>query len=277
MKVSLIAFDLDGTILRGDKTVSERSVAALRAARERGALIVPATGRIYKGVPAALREPDIVRYLITINGALVYDAREDAALSRAEIPCELALRVMEHMDTADAIYDCYQDGWGYVSRAMYDLAGTYIPDPHIRELFLRSRTPVEDLKRFIRARGRSVQKLQMHFCDPEARARELALLPRLFPELLVCTSVPSNIEINVRAANKGDALLALCGALGIPREETVAFGDGLNDVSLMEAAGLGVAMANAEEAVLAAADTVCPDNEHDGVAAFLEELLAISP
>ena len=55
MKFKLIAFDLDGTILHDDKTISERSLRALYAAHERGALIVPATGRIYKGVPAALR------------------------------------------------------------------------------------------------------------------------------------------------------------------------------------------------------------------------------
>ena len=277
MKYKLIAFDLDGTILRGDKSLSARSLRALYAAHERGALIVPATGRIYKGVPAPLREAPFARYFITINGALVYDARADAALCRAELPNDLALRLMEHMDALDVIYDCYKDNWGYVSRAMYERAGDYISDPGILELFYRSRTPVEDLKEFLRADGGSVQKAQMDFRDMRAKKRELELLPALFPEVAVSTSVPSNIELNVAAANKGEALLSLCAALGVAPEETLAFGDGTNDLTMLRAAGCGAAMGNADFAVKAAADTVCDDNEHDGLAKFLERLLAEDP
>ena len=274
MKVRLIAFDLDGTILRDDKSLTARSFRALCAAAEAGALIVPATGRIYKGVPAPLRDQSFSRYFITVNGALLLDAKTDEALYRAEIPCELALRLYEHMDTLDVIYDCYKDGWGYVSRAMYERAGDYIADLGILELFYRSRTPVSDLKDYLRADGGSIQKAQMHFRDMRARKRELERLPALFPEIAVSTSVPSNIELNIRAANKGDALLALCAQLGIDPADTLAFGDGTNDLSLIRAAGCGVAMGNADFAVKAAADAVCDDNEHDGLAKYLERLLA---
>ena len=141
-------------------------------------------------------------------------------------------------------------------------------------MFRRSRTPVEDLKDYLRADGGSIQKTQMHFRDLEERKRQLELLPSLFPEIAVSTSIPTNIELNIAAANKGDALLALCDKLGIAREETVAFGDGTNDLSMLRAAGVGAAMGNADFAVKAAADTVCDDNEHDGVAKFIEGLLA---
>ena len=274
MKYRLVAFDLDGTILHDDKTIAARSLRALTAAHEHGALIVPATGRIYRGVPAALRLQPFSRYFITINGAKVYDAETDETLCRAEIPNELTLRLMEHMDALDVIYDCYKDDWGYTGRAMFERAGDYISDKGILELFYRTRTPVEDLKDYLRADGGSVQKAQMHFRDMRARKRELESLPALFPELAVSTSGPSNIEINIAAANKGDALAALCAALEIPLEETLAFGDGTNDLSMIRAAGLGVAMGNADFAVKAAADLVCDDNEHDGLAAFLERLVS---
>ena len=273
MNYKLIAFDLDGTLLRNDKSMTDRSLRALYAAHERGALIVPATGRIYKGVPAALRLQPFSRYFITINGALVYDAEKDEALCRAEIPNDLALRICGHMDTLDVIYDCYKDGWGFVSRSMYERAGEYIADQGILELFYRSRTPVVDLKAYLRADGGSVQKLQMHFRDMRAKKKELESLPALFPETAVSSSVTSNIEINIREANKGDALLALCARLGIDPADTLAFGDGTNDLSLIRAAGLGVAMGNADFAVKAAADALCDDNEHDGLAGFLERLL----
>ena len=273
MSCRLIAFDLDGTLLRGDKTLSERSLRALNAAHERGALIVPATGRIYKGVPAALQLQPFSRYYITINGAKVYDAQRDETLCRAEMPNELALRLMEHMDALDVIYDCYKDDWGYVSRSMYERAGDYISDRGILELFYRSRTPVADLKDYLRADGGSIQKAQMHFRDLRAKKKELEELPALFPEVAVSSSVPSNIEINILRANKGEALCSLCAALGIPPEETLAFGDGTNDLSMIRAAGCGVAMGNADFAVKAAADAVCDDNEHDGLAKYLERLL----
>ena len=272
MKIKLIAFDLDGTLLRDDKSITERSLRALAAAHDRGVLIVPATGRIYKGVPAPLRLAPFSHYYITINGALVYDAKKDAALYRAEMPNELTLRLMEHMDTLDVIYDCYKDDWGYVSRSMYERAGEYIADRGILDLFYRSRTPVDDLKEFLRADGGSVQKAQMHFRDMRAKKKELEILPALFPEVAVSTSVPTNIELNIRAANKGAALLALCAALGIAPEETLAFGDGTNDLTMIRAAGCGVAMGNADFSVKAAADTVCDDNEHDGLAKYLERL-----
>ena len=273
MNVKLIAFDLDGTLLHNDKSMTDRSLRALYAAHERGALIVPATGRIYKGVPAALRLQPFSRYFITINGALVYDAEKDEALCRAEIPCELALRLMEHMDALDVVYDCYKDNWGYASRSMYERAGDYITDRGILDLFYRSRTPVADLKAWLRADGGSVQKVQMHFRDMRAKKKELERLPALFPETAVSSSVPSNIEINIREANKGDALLALCARLGIDPADTLAFGDGTNDLSLIRSAGLGVAMGNADFAVKAAADALCDDNEHDGLAKYLEKLM----
>ena len=273
MKYKLIAFDLDGTLLRDDKSITERSLRALRAAYEHGALIVPATGRIYKGVPAPLRTAPFARYFITVNGAKVYDAREDAVLSRSEIPNETAQRLIAYMDALDVIYDCYKDDWGYVSRSMYERAGDYISDRGILELFLRTRTPVEDLKDYLRADGGSIQEAQMHFCDMRARKRELETVGTLFPEIAVSTSVPSNIELNIASANKGEALKRLCAALGIAPEDTLAFGDGTNDLTMIRAAGCGVAMGNADFAVKAAADTVCDDNEHDGLAEYLERLM----
>ena len=273
MKFRLIAFDLDGTILHDDKTIGARSLRALQAAWEAGALIVPATGRIHEGIPAALRLQPFARYSIVVNGAKVYDAEDDAVLSRAEIPNELALAVVAYMEKLDVLYDCYKDDWGFVSGDLYDRAGEYISDPGIVKLFYRTRTIVPDLGDYLRADGGSVQKLQMHFRSLSERRRELERLPELFPELAVSSSIPSNIELNIRAANKGDALRALCEKLDIPIEETLAFGDGVNDLSLLRTAGCGVAMGNADFSVKLAADTVCEDNEHDGVAQFIERLL----
>ena len=274
MRFELIAFDLDGTVLHDDKSLGAATLQALDAAAEAGALIVPATGRIYGGVPEALRLRSFARYFITVNGALVYDAERNEAISRAEIPNETALRLMDYMAGLDVLFDCYKDNWGYAPEALYARAADYITDPGILALFRRTRQTVPDLREFLRADGGSIQKAQMHFRDLRERRRQLELLPQLFPEIAVSTSVPTNIELNILQANKGDALAALCAKLGIPPERTLAFGDGTNDLSLIRTAGLGVAMGNADFIVKAAADTVCDDNNRDGAAKFIEKLLA---
>ena len=275
MKYSLIAFDLDGTLLRDDKSISRENLDALRAAADRGMILVPATGRIFRGVPDAVCFIPGMRYYITCNGAHVYDAIQGTTLFSAEIDNALAVRLMEHMDTLDVVYDCYKNSWGYVSREMYERAAEYIGDEGIAKLFYRTRSPVvPDLKTFIIKEGGGIQKTQMFFRDPRARKRELELLPKLFPEVAVSSAVATNIEINSRDASKGAALTALCEKLGIPMERVAAFGDGTNDIGMLRAAGLGVAMGNADFFVQAAADAVTEDNERNGFAMMMEKLLA---
>lgn len=273
MKYRLIAFDLDGTLLDGKKNIPPENMAALKAAAESGMIIVPATGRIYAGLPEPLKALPFLRWCITVNGAYVYDALEDKAVYRADIPYDLTLRVIDDMEENHLFYDCYKDNWGYMDRRFYERAMEFMPDKGILDLLVRLRTPVESLREYIRQSGTGVQKLQMYFTDKEERARQLRLLPERFPELAVTSSVKNNIELNLAAANKGAALEALCRHLGVAMEETVAFGDGTNDLTMLRAAGLGVAMGNAVPAVKAAADRVTDDNEHAGVAKIINEIL----
>ena len=87
----IIAFDLDGTFLRDDKSIPEENLRALEAAAARGIEPVPATGRIFRGIPKELKELRCIRYYILSNGAAVYDSREDRILYRGDVPLETAL------------------------------------------------------------------------------------------------------------------------------------------------------------------------------------------
>ena len=277
MRRLLLAFDLDGTLLDDDKGIPPENLQALEAAADRDFVLVPATGRMVPGIPANVRALPFCRYYIVSNGAGVYDAAEDRLLLRADIPAELALRCCEHMDTLPVIYDCYQGDSGYMTRSMYDNCEDYFPfEPHMYEMVKLLRRPVEELKAFLRRKGEPVQKMQMFFRprDLALRARELERFPALFPELSATTSVSNNIEINSARAGKGKAILALAELLGIPPEDTVAFGDGTNDCEMLRMAGLGVAMANADPAVKALADEITDTNNASGVARVIRRLLA---
>ena len=276
MSRKLIAFDLDGTLLDDEKRIPPENVRALEAAAARGWVPVPATGRIVRGIPEPVKALPGVRYFIVSNGAGVYDAAEDRLLYRGDVPLELALRCYEYMDTLPVIYDCYQNESGWMTRSMYENCAPYFPtEPHMLEIVKRLRVPVDDLKETLRQRGEPLQKLQMFFKpeDLDERERQLRRIPELFPELVATTSVSNNIEINSVNAGKDKALLALAEHLGIRREDTVAFGDGTNDLAMLRAAGLGVAMANADPKVKAAADEITGSNNDAGVARVVWRLL----
>ena len=275
MPVKLIAFDLDGTLLDRRKNIPEANLQALMAAAEAGALLVPATGRIYTGIPEQIRALPGARYFITINGAYAYDAQEDRNLYSSELSVELCLRLIRYMDTLPVIYDCYQDNWGFISRSMFQRAGDFIPDPGIMKMMRELRTPVDNLAETLRQKGRPVQKMQMHFQDLAERDRQLKLVAERFPEAAVSSSLPWNIEINSAGATKGQALKALCSALGIDLRDTLAFRDGTNDLDMIRTAGIGVAMDNGAEEVKAAADWIAPSNINCGVAAGIKRFMEI--
>lgn len=276
MNCRLIAFDLDGTLLDNEKRIPEENLRALAEAADRGAVIVPATGRILRGIPEQLRQLPYIRYYILSNGAAVCDTAEEKTLYRADIPLELALRVMDYLDTQPVLYDCYQNDVGWMSQSMYEQAPVYFrEEPQILKLVEKLRIRVPDLKETLRQHNEPLQKIQFYYKpEDDGRRREmLAHFAERFPALCATSSTSNNVEVNSDRASKGGALLALCGALGIDPGETLGFGDGSNDISLLRAAGRGVAMANAEEAVKAAADAVCESNLECGVAREIRRVM----
>ena len=277
MPVKLIAFDLDGTLFDDRKQLPQENIAALRAAGDAGILLVPATGRILQGLPDQLLQLGLFRYFIFANGASVYDLDTETQLFSACIPPELAVRICEHMDTLPVLYDCYRGEWGYMTQWMYEAAPDFFAlEPEILKLVRRLRKPVPELKENIREVDVPLEKLQMYFRPEQMaeRERQLLELPRLFPEIAATSSLKNNIEINSIKAGKGRALLELCAQLGIVPEDTVAFGDGLNDADMLEAAGYGAAMENAADAVKQKADAVIENNNDAGVGKEIFRLLS---
>lgn len=277
MPVKLIAFDLDGTLFDDRKQLPQENIVALRAAGDAGILLVPATGRILQGLPDQLLQLGLFRYFIFANGASVYDLDTETQLFSACIPPELAVRICEHMDTLPVLYDCYRGEWGYMTQWMYEAAPDFFAlEPEILKLVRRLRKPVPELKENIREVDVPLEKLQMYFRPEQMaeRERQLLELPRLFPEIAATSSLKNNIEINSIKAGKGRAILELCAQLGIAPEDTVAFGDGLNDADMLEAAGYGAAMENAADAVKQKADAVIENNNDAGVGKEIFRLLS---
>lgn len=278
--IRIIALDLDGTLLDSEKRLSEVNRAALERAAKKGILIVPTTGRFFGMMPPAVRDLPFVRYAITINGAQVYDRETDTAIVRDEIPLDMALGVMEVLDCFDVIYDCYRQNWGWMTAALQDKAADYATNEHYLKMVREFRKPVPELKAHLKATANDgdVQKIMLFARNTQVSdlssqvldAIRLELAAR-FPEIKVTSSTWNNIELNIRTAHKGNALKRFAEHLGLGLANCMAFGDGMNDFTMVEAAGLGVAMANAEPEVKRVAKWIAPSNDDDGVAAGLEE------
>ena len=271
--IKLIALDLDGTLLNTDKRLSDENAAALEKAATQGVEIVPATGRFYRGMPQVIRDLPYVHYVISVNGAQVYDIAGEKTVCSSEIPWERAVEVMRRLDKLDVIYDCYQDGWGWMTQAFYDKAEQYAANIHSLEMIKNLRSPVPELKAYLTKRATGVQKIQIFFRDMALRAKALQTLPAEFPDLVVTTSIVNNIEINSRDATKGVALRKLAAYLDIPTSQTMAFGDDTNDITMLQEAGIGVAMGNADDAVKNAADNITASCNDSGVAKAINHFL----
>ena len=276
--IRIIALDLDGTLLDSEKRLSEVNRAALERAAAKGVLIVPTTGRFFGMMPPAVRDLPFVRYAITINGAQVYDRETDTAIVRDEIPLDMALGVMEVLDRYDVIYDCYRQNWGWMTAALQDKAADYATNEHYLKMVREFRRPVPELKAHLRetAAYGDVQKVMLFAPNSQVSGLASQVLDPIraeiaekFPEIKVTASTWNNLELNIKSAHKGNALKRFAEHLGFTLENCMAFGDGMNDFTMVEAAGLGIAMANAEPEVKRVAKWIAPSNDEDGVAAGL--------
>ena len=277
--IKIISLDLDGTLLDSQKRLSDVNRAALEEAAAKGVLIVPTTGRFFGMMPQAVRDLPFVRYAITINGAQVYDRETDTAIVREEIPLDMALEIMCLLDGYDIIYDCYRSNWGWMTESLQNKAQEYATDAHYVKMVREFRRPVPDLKAHLEATAAEgdVQKVMLFARntpggDEVTKAIAEAVTKR-FPSIKATSSTWNNLELNIATAHKGNALKRFAEHLGYTLDNCMALGDGTNDLTMIEAAGLGVAMANAHPLVLAAANHVTVSNDEDGVAKAIREFV----
>lgn len=274
-RIGIVALDLDGTLLDSQKRLSEANRGAIARAAAAGVQIVPTTGRFFDMMPSAVRDLPFVRYAITINGAQVYDRVKDCVVAREEIPLGMAVEILELLDGFDVVYDCYRNNWGWMTAAMQDKSDAYATDEHYLRMIREFRRPVPELKAHLRetAADGDVQKIMMFSRNDAAPEPVLDAIARAvaerFPDVRVTASTRNNLELNIASAHKGRALERLAGHLGLTLANCMAFGDGLNDLTMVEAAGIGVAMSNAVDEVKRAASIVTASNDEDGVAKAL--------
>lgn len=267
--IRLIGLDLDGTILTTDKKLTPHTKEVLEACIRQGIEVLPATGRVWSGIPEELMKMEGVHYVISSNGAAVVELATGKAVYTNGIAWDRALEVFDILERYDTFYDAYAEGNGWCEARFYENLNDYGIEPLIQRLVKSSRTCIEDLREWVKEHKSPIEKINMFFRDEEKRQQAFRELSGI-PDLAVTCSLTNNLEINHCTCNKGDALLNLGKILGISMEQIMACGDGNNDLEMVRNAGVGVAMENGEDSVKEAADYVTVTNDEEGVARAIE-------
>ncbi len=259
----LIALDIDGTIRSPERGISDRTRRAIDRVTEAGAVVTVATGRAFESARMSTAALDLRAPIVSFQGAHVADPVTGGVLWHLPLTERQASDALEALDGWRTDVAVYMDGEVYV-REMTAWAQGYSArnGQDIRV--------VEDLRAL--AAGRPTRVLAV---GGEADVQELErrLKERFDSRLHVTRSLPTFCEILNPGGGKHMALEWLCGHLGIDPKGAVAFGNGYNDVHMLEWAALGIAIGDATPEALCAADRVAPPLDEDGVAQVLEELL----
>ncbi|MCO6664440.1 Cof-type HAD-IIB family hydrolase [Cutibacterium avidum] len=265
----LIATDLDGTLLTPEGTISPRTRDAIRAAERVGVPVVPVTARQIYGIEKW--RDDLGRWALCSNGAICWDLQAHTVLFRqlmsAAVANEFAHRLLASAPGIRFL-TIKDDGLTFASQRGY--AGLTTFADHSRD---PSDMPALDLDEVLD--GDCLKMVARHPSLPIEELAARAAGVGMTDEVHVTTSGKPMLEISAKGVTKDSGLAMLCDHLGIDQRDTVAFGDGANDVEMLEWAGDSYAMANAVPLAVEAARHRAPSNAEDGVAKVVEELLAV--
>ena len=266
----VLACDLDGTLLRDDKTISEETRNALERISEQGVIILPSTGRTHRERPAALKQLPFIHYALCCNGGSVFNYIEDRYIYEDAIPYDTAVEVLEFVKTLPVYETVVVNGERIVKGDENDEICDYIRKVAVKGIIFNFKG-AHDVKEAFEKRHQDAQKFLLYLAEGADRQKVQDELSERFPQLSVSSSGPLFIEVNIRGVDKGKALERFCELMDIPIEESIAFGDAENDISLLDAAGKAVVMDNGTDETKKHADLICPSNNDDGVRKVIEE------
>ena len=272
MTIKLIALDLDGTTLNNDRVISERNRKALQQASEMGVNIVIATGRPFSALPEDVFEIPAIRYVLTSNGASITDLKEDKTFYKNCLSPLAVEKSVELLRQHDYVVECFVKGIAYIDRPYFEEVKRTGSSIRNIDYILKTRNPVDSIYDFMLEHRDEIENININFEDiSEKPAMKEKLLT--LPETTITSSFNHNLEIGGATTSKAEALSQMGNLLGIRQVEMMAIGDSPNDMAMMLASGMPVAVGNAEEEVKAIAKYVAPSNHEDGVADAVEKFV----
>lgn len=270
MGIKLIALDLDGTLLNPDLKITNYSINILNRIMEQGIEIVICTGRTLSELPEEFKQMPHIKYYITCNGAVIWDRHELKMIYENPIAADDVKELMEILNPYDMRTEVFALGRIFISQKCYSRFYEYGGLNH-DDFLLKTRTPVDSIEEFVEDFNQPVDKFNLFFKTPQER--QTAWEDCVRHGFNVTSSFEQNMEVNAPTANKGIGLKALAQQLNVQANEIMAFGDNLNDMSMLRFVGHPIAMGNAVPELKEIATYVTKANYEDGVAQGIEKLL----
>lgn len=267
MEQKILVVDLDGTLTNSKKEVTPRTREAIRKMQEQGHKVVLASGRPTPGVQPLAKELELNRfggYTLSYNGGQIRDCKTGEIVYQKTLPEEL---VPDLFATAEEL------GMGLMTYQEKEIIANLHSDEYMDLESMITHMEIRHLEDPVKALEQPVNKCLGTAPPDVAPEKEAIYAERFGDRLSISRSEPFFVEITPKGIDKGASLERLCQVTGCRRENMIACGDGFNDRSMIEFAGLGVAMENAQDIVKEVADYVTASNEEDGVAQVIEKFI----
>lgn len=272
MEKRMLFMDLDGTLLDDRKEITPGNRQSLEQALARGHGVIITTGRPLKSAMDQARKLGLDKpgcFLIAYNGAVIYDWEKQEQIFARTLEIPTVLRVFDYVNPKNIHIQTY-DTWQVLVEKRCD-------DDAVRRycgLINMDFRVIGDVHRDLKEDP--VKILLIDFDDQTELLKAETWLRETLSDKVDCFfSCDQYLEVVPKGMNKGEAVKMLCRMFDVPIENAVAVGDAANDISMIEMAGIGVAMANGTEEVKSAADYVTQrDNNHDGIAEVVERFFS---
>jgi Cof subfamily protein (haloacid dehalogenase superfamily) len=259
----MVAMDLDDTVLNDRQELTDRTISALRGAMDKGVEVVFASGRMYSAMLPYALKAGLTAPLLCCQGAIIKSVPDGEIIAHTPIGLDEAFEVLRAARELNAYVQYYIDD-------------NYYYDHDCEES--------EYYSKIGRVTGKAVGRLEdfmeqpptkMLFIATPERTRALSdiMNERMGGRLAVAISKARYLEFTHPDANKGNALRALAAKKNIPLDEVMAIGDSFNDLSMLNIAGVSVAMGNASDAIKQKCTLTADTNENDGVAKVIEQYI----
>lgn len=270
--IKLVAIDLDGTLLNSKKSISEANIQAVKEAIQAGVTVVVCSGRIYRGGRIFARQLYESGPIVACNGAVIRDVHTEEVFHDQPLDYEESCRIVEVCRKEGVYFHAYAGDTMYASEMGYGAA--YYVNIN-RQLAEEDRVDIrltEDFHSALQTCSVGASKFVIQADDPELLLRVRSKVGEI-GNVEIVSSSRENFEVMRCGVSKGKSLEILAGKLGIRRDEIMAIGDNENDFSMIQYAGIGVAMGNAEEFIKDAAGYVTASNDEDGVARAIRKFV----
>lgn len=260
----MLVLDLDGTLTTSEKKITPQTKEALIKLQKMGKYVVLASGRPTYGIIPLVKELELDthgNYILAFNGGSIINCSTNQIVYNKVVPKEYISEIYDFVKGTGADLITYTDS---------EILSAFYPSEYTDKEAFINKMPVKQLDNFVEAIDFPINKLLITG-DPDLLANMRDQLKRKYHSALnIYCSEPYFLEVMPANIDKAYSLQKLLNSLGLTAEQMICCGDGQNDLTMIEAAGLGVAMANAQSVVLNQADYITKSNDEDGVLHVIE-------